>query len=77
MRREREAGSALAGTPRQRHWPVITFVNSDTASVSVLQGLGFVQHRLLTQCTTPWRDAVKCAGEKGRLRKKGRRGNFE
>lgn len=40
---------ALVSVPRQRHWPIITFVNSDTVWVSVLQGLGFVQHRLLTQ----------------------------
>lgn len=40
---------AVASTPNQRCWPIITFVDSRAALGGVLRDLGFVQHRLLTQ----------------------------
>jgi len=48
--RAQEAVSrASASVSRYRHWPVVTFVDSQTALVNVLQAWGFVRHRLLTQ----------------------------
>ncbi|MDX9953908.1 MAG: GNAT family N-acetyltransferase [Anaerolineae bacterium] len=40
---------AFASVSSHRHWPVVTFVNSKTVLANVLQQLGFVRHRLLTQ----------------------------
>lgn len=48
--RAREAvARAFASVSSRHHWPVVTFVNSKTALANVLQQLGFVRHRLLTQ----------------------------
>lgn len=48
--RAREAvARALAGTPSQQRWPVITFVAAHAALIPPLQEIGFVPHRRLTQ----------------------------